>query len=79
MHSEKIYGKIKRLTEEVKILRRPFVFRGFDYQDKILTDSENIKRMLESRYEMSMDYCLSRTGQMVQDDQHIEEAYRMIY
>ncbi len=31
MLSEKTYGKIKRLQEEVKILRRPFVFRGFDY------------------------------------------------
>jgi hypothetical protein len=62
MLSEKIFGKIKRLQEEVKILRRPFIFRGADYQYKVITDSELVKRELEAKYEVSMNYKLSRQG-----------------
>ena len=76
MHSEKIIGKIKRLQEEVKILRRPFIFRGADYHYKVISDSEEVKRILEERYEVSMGYKLSRNGQMVQDEEQVEEAYR---
>jgi hypothetical protein len=54
MLSEKVYGKILRLQEEVKILRRPFIFRGVDYQVKIITDCDQIKRDLEERYEVSL-------------------------
>ena len=76
MYSEKIIGKIKRLQEEVKILRRPFIFRGADYHYKAISDSEEVKRTLEERYEVSMGYKLSRNGQMVQDEEQVEEAYR---
>jgi len=50
MLSEKIYAKILRLQEEVKILRRPFIFRGADYQVKVITDCDQIQRDLEERY-----------------------------
>ncbi len=56
------------LQAEFKALRRPFVFKRTDYPDQMVIECERIHKVLEEKFNITLDRKLDRRGIIVDEN-----------